>query len=617
MTTSYRYILLMALVAHCALAVERAQWMPTTRDIVGTGDVARANGVADWHIQIQSAALGADTPVSWRVRGGLWYSMVDMGQWSYPYNRAIISWDSLLNVQRSGATYDLHFEPLLAWPGDIFEIDAILPSGRMLTWKAMSDGAQWWPGATWLGQGLRDRVGPEKSAPDGIRDWEINIDHPFAAGMPARVDVWLPYSPIGNRLRRAGCFDSWSTAEHAAPVALDTGGAGLTVCINPVLATGGDEFFVRVVKKDARWALWKVIGMGADWEAGGEWFGQDERDFVGMFEDDKPNGVRDWHLRVASPLLTSPVRWVVRGAKNVWESRPPGARQTDFSRRALYADVRGNVADLYFDPVMERAGDVFYVSAVLTDGRLLNWGVVSLHQLRADTIAWRGQQRGPGNNELPVQGVSILPWRIDAQHEKLAQNKPYRWRITAAGKTWLFPRETDEDHVAAEPLAISDGTRPDTTALYLEPFFVKPGTEFNVEAVLTDGTLIQWTALADGAEWARAAVWRESDGTDVVGLTSKSGPDQRPDWILEIADDMLQNGAAAVSVEGYGWRWQWPVVDEHVSPLHLERNGTRATLYATPVPGKENDPGVLTVKTVFRDGIVRYWQAVRPLVETR
>ncbi|GEM_PF-1506744 len=611
-----RPLLLIAFITSCALCAERAFWIPPSEDLVGSGSTAIANGINDWHIQVQSDALGSVHPAAWRVRGGLWYSMVDLGQWHFPYDKAITIWNSYLTVKQAGSQVDLFFDPLLAWPGDIFEVEAVLPDSKMLTWKVLSDGAQWLPGATWRGQGVTDRLGPIAAAGDGIRDWQIEISHPFAEVAPAQVDVWLPYSPIGNRLRRAGCFDSWSShsVTGIGPLLAEARNGALVVNINPVLATGGDEFFVRLVKPDKSWALWKVIGMGSDWEAGGEWFGQDDQDYVGMFESDKPNGVRDWHLRVASPQLAGPVRWVVRGAKCIWESVEAGKKKTDFTTRALHPRLQGTSADLYFEPAMERAGDIFYVSAVLANGAVLNWGVMSLQQLRADNVIWRGQQPESETGVRPTPTSDMKPWQIDLQHEKLANMQPYRWRITSGGKTWLFPRETDEEIKTTDVLTVRQAQNGAPASLFLDPFLVKPGTEFDVEAILPDGTLLQWTALADGAEWARAAEWRDSDGADLVGLSVKAGVDQQPDWVLALRDEALEQQVTRITVEGCGWRWQWPSLDT-VSPIAVDHTGGRAILHITPVPGKKDDTGVLTITAVLQDGTVRYWQAIRPHVE--
>jgi hypothetical protein len=611
-----RYVLLLAFITSCGWCAERAFWIPPSEDMVGTGTTAVANGINDWLIQMQSDTLGSAKPAAWRVRGGLWYSMVDLGQWHFPHDKGLNIWNSDVAVKQSGSQVDLFFDPLLAWPGDIFEVEAVLPDGKMLTWKVLSDGAQWLPGATWLGQGATDRLGKKTAESDGIRDWQIEISHPFAEVAPARVDVWLPYSPVGNRLRRAGCFDYWSTDAGGAPAPAlaETRNGALVVNINPVLATGGDEFFVRLVKTDKSWALWKVIGMGSEWESGGEWFGQDDQDYVGMFESDKANGVRDWHLRVASPQLAGAVRWVVRGAKCVWESVEAGKKKTDFTTRALHPRMQGASADLYFEPAMERAGDIFYVSAVLANGAVLNWGVMSLQQLRAEKVTWRGQQTASDIGMRPTPTMDMKPWQIDLQHEKLAGMQPYRWRISNGGKTWLFPRETDEDIKMTEPLTVQQAQNGAPASLFLQPFLVKPGTEFDVEAFLPDGTLLQWTALADGAEWARAAEWRDSDGIDMVGLSVKAGVDQQPDWVLGLMDEKLAQQATRITVEGCNWRWQWPD-NETLSPIAVEHAGARAILHITPVPGKKDDTGVLTITAVLQDGTVRYWQAIRPRVE--
>jgi hypothetical protein len=319
-------------------------------------------------------------------------------------------------------------------------------------------------------------------------------------------------------------------------------------------------------------------------------------------------------LRVASPQLVAPVRWMVRGAKCTWESVETGKKKTDFTTRALHPTVMGTSADLFFEPAMERAGDIFYVSAVLADGRMLNWGVMSLHQLRASDVVWRGQDLPADAGMRPAPTSDMLPWRIDLQHEKLAQMQPYRWRITSSGRTWLFPRETDLDIKTTSALSVQQARDGAPASLYLEPFFVKPGTEFEVEAILPDGTLLQWTALADGAEWARAAEWRDSDGSDRVGLSAKDGVDQRPDWVLALQDSALEQQITRLTVEGCGWRWQWPTLDA-ASPIAVDRAGGRAVLHITPVPGKQDDTGVLTISTVLENGTVRYWQAIRPRVQ--
>ncbi len=594
---------------------EMGVWIPPGRDIVGTGSVPNHSGINDWHIRINRDRLGGAKPAAWRVRGGLWYSMVDTGQWRFPYDKGFGCWDSLLKVDRSGSHADLYFEPLLAWPGDIFEVEAILGDSSMLTWRVLSNGEGWRPGGVWMGQGGNDNLGWRKVESDGIRDWEIVIEHPFCAGSPSRVDVWLPYDPMGGRLTRRKCFDHWSTASGRGgmPVLCEPNSKGLTVLFNPVLACGGDEFFVRVVRPDKSWAMWKVIGMGSDWETGGKWYGQDDVDLVGEYDADSPDGVKDWHLAVQSPKLSGPVRWMVRGAKTVWEAVAGGEKLSDPAHRALLPVVSGSKADLYFAPAMERAGDTFYVSAVLADGSLLNWGVTSIRQLRSKEVEWHGQV--PEVTSLRAAGGttnSLNQWCISVKHDKLSTTQPYLWTIKRSGRKWQFPRETDEDIKRTLPMTVE--VKQGTARLYLEPEWVKPGATFDIEGLFPDGTLVQWTALADGSEWAGAAQWLDSGGADFVGHSLKEGPDDKPDWVVKIDDERLREGIAQLEVQGAGWRWQWPDV-KGVSPVHLAQEGESATLNIAPAPGKRNTSPVLTIEAILCNGNVLYWKAVRSAAE--
>lgn len=605
-------ILLTSVIALTAYAAEFGQWIPPSRDSVGTGSVARANGIQDWHIRIVSDRLAGQTPAEWRIRGGLWYSLVDVGLWWAPYVSGWAWAGTLINVVQSGNQYDLYFDPLLAWPGDVFEVTAVMSLNKTYTWKVLSNGEGWLTGARWLGQGRDDRLGPREKLADGVRDWVITIDHAFLRGGVARVDVWLPYPPMGSRIRRAGCFDYWSSAGSGMPLYYDLSSGRITIGFNPVLACGGDEFIVRIVRPDGSFAHWNVVGLGSEWETGGEWFGQSEYDYVGMSET-KPNGVRDWHLRVKSPKLVSPVRWMVRGAKTAWESVAPGQKALDPSARRMLARAAGDGMDIFIEPTTERAGDTFYVSAVLADGSMVNWGVISLHQLRSDDVQWLGQV--PERPTTLVMGAvtnALQPWCITVQHENLRKAEPYRWSVARAGQTWQTPRHTDEERAQMLPLDVvqKDGT----ARLYLDPEFARPGTRYEVEALFPDGTLVQWTALADGAEWARAAEWLDGLSEDRVGHTAPAMPDRAPDWVCRISDASLRQPLAAMEVSGAGWRWLWPET-RGVSPIYMAPASDTATLHLAPVPGKAKADEILTIKALYQDGTVRYWQALPPVAQ--
>lgn len=595
--------------ATSALAAERAEWIPPSRDTVGTGAVANANGIHDWHIRIVSDRLAGQTPAEWRIRGGLWYSLVDVGYWWAPHLSGWAWPNTLINVVQAGNQFDLYFDPLLAWPGDIFEVTAVISLNKTYTWKVLSNGEGWLDGARWLGQGRDDRLGPRDKLGDGLRDWIISIHHPWLRGGVARVDVWLPYPPMGNRIRRAGCFDHWSSAPGAMPLVFDLSSGRIAIAINPVLACGGDEFIVRLVRPDGSFAHWMVVGLGSEWETGGEWFGQSEYDFVGMNES-KPNGVRDWRLRVKSPRLSSPVRWMVRGAKAVWESAAPGMKLLDPAARRMLAQSAGDGMDIFLEPTTERAGDTFYVSAVLSDGSMLNWGVISLQQLRSDDVTWLGQVNEQ-LSALPAGSVTnaLMPWCIAVNHPKLREAEPYRWSVARAGQKWQTPRTTKEELDQMLPLDVK--LSPEGARLYLDPEFARPGTRYEVEALFPDGTLVQWTALANGAEWARAAEWLDGQNDDRVGHAIPAMPDRANDWVIRISDAYLRRPLVSLEITGSGWRWRWPDTPG-ISPIAAAPAGESYTLHLAPVPGKPSTDEVLTIKALFQDGTVRYWQALPP-----
>jgi len=607
---SATYLLLSANI----FAEESALWIAPSEDLVGTGKVECPNGINDWHIRIESDRLNSVKPAAWRVSGGLWYSMVDIGQWRLPYDTAFNWSNPLLKVKQSGRTADLFFDPLWAWPGDVFKVEAILDVNNVLTWYVISNGEGWEPGAIWRGQGSYDNLGDKKKEADGIRDWEIEIKSPLLADSPKRVDVWIPYKPVGSRLTRKACFNEWSSGKSvqrrkAMPADFNWSAEKMTVFINPVLASGGDQFIVRAAMADGSWAQWKVIGLGSNWEPGGKWFGQDNQDFVGA-NIQKPNGILDWHLQVESPELTSPVRWIVKGAKAVYEHAADGQKLLDSGNHSLYVNSGGTKADLFFEPVMERAGDIFYVTAVLPDGTLLNWGVTSVHQLRSKEVKWLGQTPEIKNDVVFNNTTnSVNQWCIEVKHKNLKSEKPFLWKIQNKNVTWKSPRESDEDIINTRSMIVENYDN--STFLYINPQFVKPGAAFDVQAFFNDGTIVQWTALADGKEWSKAGKWLESGGADFVGHSSKNGPDGKPDWVISVQDYLFYEIPVFIEISGLGWRWQWPP-NNNTSPIHAEFSGTSAKLYIAPSPSGKKEKNVLTIKALFPSGNLRFWKAIDP-----
>ncbi|MCX7848156.1 MAG: hypothetical protein N2595_09040 [bacterium] len=601
---------ILLLVLPCPLfALERAEWLRPTRDTVGTGSVACANGIRDWHIRIVTDRLAGQTPAEWRIRGGRWYSLVDSGYWWAPHLSGWAWQNTLINVVQVGNQFDLFFDPLLAWPGDIFEVTAVISLTKTFSWKVVSNGEGWLDGARWLGQGPDDRLGPREPLGDGVRDWLISVDHPWLRDGVARVDVWLPYSHMGSRINRGGCFEHWSSTPGARPLYYSLSSKGILIAINPVLACGGDEFILRVVRPDASFAHWMVVGLGSEWATGGEWFGQSDYDYVGMSES-KPNGVRDWRLRVKSPRLSSPLRWTVRGANTVWEWAAPGKKLLDPSARRMLAQPAGDGMDLFLEPTTERAGDTFYVSAVLPDGSMLNWGVISLHQIRSDQVQWLGQV----NEHLSAISIgsttnALQPWCIAVSHNKFREAEPYRWTVARTGQKWLSPRLTDDDIKQSLPLDVVFS--PDGARLYLDPEFARPGTRYEVEALFPDGTLVQWTALANGAEWASAGLWLDGQNEDRVSHSIPPAPDRSPDWVIRISDPSLRMPLAALEITTTGWRWLWPHT-RAASPILPLPAGDTYTLHFAPIPSKPSPDELFTIKALFQDGTVRYWQALPP-----
>ncbi len=593
---------------------ESAFWIPPSKDLVGTGTVECPNGINDWHIRIESDRLSNFKPAGWRVKGGLWYSMVDIGQWRAPYDDAFNWMSPNLKVIESGNTVDLYFDPVWAWPGDVFKVEAVLDVKNILAWNVLCNGEGWEPGAIWRGQGNSDNLGRRKKEGDGIKDWEIEIESPFLINSPARVDVWIPYKPIGSRLTRAGCFDEWSTEKtiqrrHAMPAVFNWSPEKITVSVNPVLASGGDQFIVRTVLPDGRWAHFKVIGMGNNWQPGGKWFGQDNQDFVGVHSK-KPNGVLDWHLQVESPKLRSPVRWMVKGAKATYEWADRGLKPLEPGNHPLYASYNGTKADLFLEPVMERAGDIFYVSAVLPDGSLLNWGVTSTRQLRSKEVKWLGQVPEV-KKDIVIGGVTnqINQWCIEIKHKNLKSEKPFLWKVQYKNKVWKEPRITEEDINSTKSMTVENFE--DRSFLYIDPSFVKPGAPFDIQAFFNDGTIVQWTALADGKEWSRAGSWIETDGSDYVSHSLKAGPDGIPDWVITIKDYLLYEEPVSIEVQIGGWRWHWPP-NTKGSPVHADFRSDSAKLYISPAPGKMKNKAVLTIKALFPSGDLRFWKAILP-----
>ena len=597
--------LAVALSCGCPVASESVTWVTPDRDCVGGGSPASPNGINDWHIRLTTDKLAGSVPVGWRIRGGATFGLSDQGRWLAPTSVGYGP-NSEIKVETTGNQFDLFFDPLLAWPGDVFDVTAVLGADSSRSWRILSDGAPWLTGAAWLGQGSDDQLGPVKPQPDGIRDWGITLYNDFLLQPIARVDVWLPYQQVGSRLRGANVESwFWSSDSNAPPLAYQGSAGQLRILINPVLATGGDQFFIRVVRTDGNWAVWKVCGMGSDLEANGTWFGQDVFDNVGM-TDTKPDGILDWHLQVSSPRLSHPVRWVVRGAQCVWETILPGV--TNRVARALMADVQGTTANLYLNPAMERAGDIFYVSAVLENGSVLNWGVTSVRQLRSNDVEWRGQSP-ERYAPWPGPGVTnrVQQWCIAVNHEKLGNLTPYCWTISHGAAKWQCPLDPLGGN-QVKPIECDASQTP--VRLYIEPQLVKPGDEFDVQAVFSDGSLVQWTTLANGAEFACGATWLDSAGSDRVGLVAGKGTDNAPDWVIGIVNPCLSEPVAQIDVTGCGWHWQWPDA-LNVSPICVSLSSGHATLNIAPVPVKENSDDVLTVRALFADGTLRYWQVLR------
>ncbi len=595
-------------------AKEIAQWIPPDKDMVGTGSFALANGINDWHIRITSDKLGGINPAGWRIRGGLWWSLVDIGKWYAPYDEAW-SWNTLIKVVRSGNQTDLYFDPLLAWPGDIYTVTAVLGVDKKIEWKVLSNGEGWLSGAKWKGQSNLDQLGIKNKTGDGIRDWEINIENPFLESQISRVDVVLPYKPIGTRLVRSGCFDAWSTyskgirGSHTSPLSFDLSSGKMKVYINPILACGGDELFIRAIKPDGNWALWKVIGTGSDWETGGKWFGQEENDYISEFNSE-PNGINDWHLRVESDNLSSPVRWIVRGAKTTWESAGSGLKLTDPGNCALYAIDHGSSADLYIEPAMERAGDIFYVSAVLADGTMLNWGITSTHQLRSNEIEWLGQDEDK-IADISEKGITnkIAQWHIKVSHDKFNELQPYLWKISSNNKVWQTPEDVDLELRKTFPMSVEFEGR--SASLFINPEWAKPGKQFDVEALFTDGTLVQWTTVADGAEWIQTGEWIDSAGADKAGHSKDGQSDGLPDWVIQISDNQSLDNLEKIEITGCGWRWNWPQSGS-AYPIQVLPQGDSIILNIAPVPSKSSKNNLLTIKAITESGKLKFWKVIQP-----
>jgi hypothetical protein len=258
---------------------------------------------------------------------------------------------------------------------------------------------------------------------------------------------------------------------------------------------------------------------------------------------------------------------------------------------------------------MERAGDVFYVSAVLSDGTMLNWGVTSSRQLRSRDVTWYGQDPQAPLLVADASGTNVInQWRIVVRHPKLLDEQPYLWRVSSDKTTWREPRETDQQLQETKPMQVEVSSG--AAELHFLPEWARPGDQFDVQALFNDGTLVQWTALADGAEWARAGEWNNG-GADYIGHARDGRPDGRPDWMIRISDPALGESLAAIDVSGEGWHWRWPQAGK-ASPAFVKLGGNAAAIYIAPVPGRDAPAKPLTVRALTTYGTVRYWMALAP-----
>lgn len=512
------------------LAVE---WIgPVDADLAGGGAFGGGNGIDDLAIRVDPASLAGSVPVHWAIYAD--GQLTSQVRWEWPESA---QGAAAIHVQDSTDGIWLYFDPFMTVAGDRFRVSATFADGSSQIGLCIGEGIGWGATARWLGQTPRDLVGAT-NAPSGCKDWGIEVSSPrFDARRVARWDVWLDYRGTDDYFQQ-----HWSTetaipdavaGDARNPVRAEPSGDSAILLFEPALAREGDQFVVRAVLDDGSSLGWTLAGGGTDWGRSAIYGGRGAEDRIGE-RAAVPDGVNDLSMEVFDPKISnSGVRRVaLRSGGRLWEWP-----LEDPDARFLSVKPGSGSLELAWDNPDDRGGELIFVAAVLSDGRMLGWAVAASRSTMGTDAVWLGQIAdavGAGDaGEPEARPDGDLDLAITVAHDLLGFMTVARWEVEGAGRYWGPP---SEGRVSDSRVAVfENGTAGRERTIYFsesapgrpnEP--IRRGAAFDVRAILADGNVIHWriaspgSPVLTGARWETGTRQRYRIGFDAPGAFLKT-----------------------------------------------------------------------------------------------
>jgi subtilisin family serine protease len=395
--------------------------------------------------------------------------------------------------------------------------------------------------ASYLGATGPDYVGSGQLSPDGVPDWQIQLQG--LRGTPIKIRIT---SSIGG---------VWETPFNGANSVIyaqyGSSGTG-DLWFEPWSIPG---FHVKVWYSDSTTDETDATSSPTTSPLKASFLGATGPDFVGSAQL-SPDGVSDWHIQLQGLRGTPTKVRITSSVGGVWETPFNGANSVIYPQYGS-----SGTGDLWFEPwsIPGFHVKVWYSDSTTDEADASN--SVTTSTLKASYLGATGPDY-VGSAQFGPDGVS--DWHIQLQG---LRDTPIKVRITSSvGGIWESPFNGANSVIYAQygPSGTGD--------LWFEPWSI-PG--FHVKVWYSDSTTDETDAISSVTNSTLGASYLGATGPDFVG-SGQFGADGIPDWHIQLQG--LRGTPTKVRItSGVGGIWETPF------------NGANSVIYGQYGPSGTGD----------------------------
>lgn len=490
----------------------------STNDFVGGGAIPGANGINDFHIAVDISTMLSAPPIQWSIHGRS--SMKSYLDWAWP---PVAEQLPPIYIAKDAQSYHLFFEPYLAVAGDTLRLTITYADGSSQTGYVVVDGVHWGDEVAWGGQSGFDYVGMTGIEPNECDDWLIEVgDEGFDPRDVASWKIWLDYGGHDDyfNARWVHPFDP-SDRGGAMPILPLSSGGKAQLYINPAFAREGDHFVIQATLESGDVIGWQLAGGGTDWGKTAVYYGRVDSDIIGEMALE-PNGVNDIQMEVFDPALSSGRvnRVIISSENREWLAPFEYPTSEEIDRRIVQFEQRGGSVLITLDNSDDRAGEFYFVTAVLTSKKMVGWAVATTRSNNSPEAIWLGQaidriSRITPQTIDPLAPDGDLDLSVQVNHPLLALSEVVTWEIHGGKWEW---GGADPANQGVSPIVVADEANPNPalntqrTICFADPAEpITRGEHFTINAILSDGNVIHWRLASPGSPRLTNIKWQRPE----------------------------------------------------------------------------------------------------------